>query len=77
MDQSHPQSIKIGGEPYAVPSRKDCEEVSRACDAFWLKRGIKPPYTGFDFFNFKNEQKNSSTPVEKSEESDDEALKDD
>ena len=61
FDQSQSQPIiRVGSDTYAVPSKADCEEINRACDAFWLKRGMTP-LAGFGFLDFKKTKKNNST----------------
>jgi hypothetical protein len=67
FDQSRGQPIiRVGIDTYAVPSKADCAEISRACDAFWLKRGIAPA-SGFEFLDFTNPKKNNSTDSQPSE----------
>lgn len=66
MDQSHP-IVKVGGELYAIPTAEECRMINKACDEFWLKRGLQPQNSGFQFLDFR---KNSSTKPEESENAD-------
>lgn len=68
LSQSQP-IIRIGTDTYAVPSKAECEEINRACDRFWQKRGIAP-VAGFGFLDFTKTKKNNitdSSPSESSE----------